>query len=132
MKKKFTICGIIIVMLIILGYFWWNMPVYFAKGINAAEVRELKILDENAERAVVLTPSGEMNYILDSLSDIQFKKSGISVGHMDYGLEITIIGNDGKVVSKFNINSDNVIGEGLFLYEAQSISTCYDYLESLF
>lgn len=132
MKKKFIICGIIIVTLVILGNFWWDMPVYFAKEINTAEVREMEILDENAKRAVVLTPSEEMSYILDSLSDIQFKKSGISVGHMDYGLEITIIGSDGKVVSKFNISSDNMIRRAPFLYEDQSESICYDYLESLF
>lgn len=131
MKKKVMIYVIIVTMLVLSGYFWWNMPVYFAKGIDAAEVRQMQILDKNAERAVVLIPCEEMNYILDNLSDIQFKKSGISVGNMDYGLEITIIGNNGKVVSKFDVNSDHMIGKEPFLYKAQSASICYEYLESL-
>lgn len=135
MKKKVTICSIIIDIIVLLGYLWWNVPVYFAKEINVTEVREIEIMeivDETNERAVVLIPSEEMNYILDSVADIQFKKSGISMGHMDYGLGITVIRNDGKVVSKFVINSDNVIQKSPFIYEAQSASICYDYLESLF
>lgn len=104
------------------------MPASF-NHVNAESVSEIEIFSGRTGRSATVTDSETIARICDALGGCDLRVDGVSLGHMGYGLRVTIHGATGA--QDFYVNSGDRARLDPFFYTARNGSIDFDYLNSL-
>ena len=132
MKKKYIILGIVVVLLLS-AFIWWNVPTSFLSSVNVNEITSIHVLNGNNGNAFDIESQEDILYIVDNIQKQSFEKDGVSLFRMGTLYTLSFYNGDGKPVSKFIVNGDDVIRKDPFFYRTNSdgLQAVIDYLDTL-
>lgn len=131
MKKKVVISVIAMLILISLAAIFYFAPKTFGKNVNPSDVNRIEIFDGNTGVSFTIDNPEEIKYIVENIQSNQMKKDGISFGRMGYGLKITCVNdNDKVIISEIILNSDDTIRKDPFFYKCDG-GLCFDYIKGI-
>ncbi|MDD7739368.1 MAG: hypothetical protein PUJ62_04755 [Lachnospiraceae bacterium] len=133
MKKKIAIILSVVVILLAGIAVWYNMPIDLM-NLDHDEVREIVVFNGNSGNITHITDKEQIQHIVDTLNDVEIKRSKLSVGYSGYSFKMTFYLSDGKEAGNWNnfiINSDDVIRKDPFFYSVTKGKLDYSYLENI-
>ena len=131
MKKKISILGSILFILIIIGVVYYFTPKTFGKGMNPSSVDHINVFDGNTGEGFTIDNPDDIKYIVENIQSKQMRRDGVSLGHIGYKFSVVFIDeNDKAIVPIFFINSNRTIRKDPFFYECDE-GVCIDYLSEL-
>lgn len=132
MKKKVSIFLAVALILIVGVAVWYNAPIDLI-SLEPDEVMEIVVFNGNSGNATHIKDKEQIQHIIDSLNDIEVKRSKPSVGYMGYSYRMTIYltnGNEADGWNNFIINSDDTIRKDPFFYSVVRGKIDYSYIEN--
>lgn len=131
MKKKVVIPVIAMLILISLAVIFYFTPKTFGKNVNPSDVNHIEVFDGQTGVGFNIDNPKDIKYIVENIQSYHMKKDGISFGKMGYGLKITCIDSNGKVIiPEIILNSDNTIRKDPFFYRCAG-GLCVDYIKEI-
>ena len=132
MKKKYIMLGIVVV-LMVSAFIWWNVPTSFLASVNANEIISIHVRNGNNGNSFEIESQEDILYIVDNIQKQSFEKDGFSLFNMGTLYTLSFYNADGKLISKFIVNSDDTIRKDPFFYRTNSsgLQTIIDYLNTL-
>lgn len=132
MKKKYIMLGIIAVILVS-AFIWWNVPTSFLASVNANEITSIYVRNGNNGNTFEIENQEDILYIVDNIQKQSFEKDGVSLFRMGTLYVLSFYNGDGKQVSKFIVNGNDVIRKDPFFYQTNGdgLQAVIDYLDTL-
>lgn len=131
MKK--CLLGIIIGLLVIFALIlvWWNVPKSFIKDENSTSISSISVFNGNSGNDFKIADKDSIQYVVNSIQGVSFKKSGISQFRMGYGYKLTFYDNNKNEIDIFIINSDNKIRKDPLFYSTADNMKLVDFLNDM-
>lgn len=129
-KKRAAVLAIIAaVLLLCVGLY--RMPKTFGKGVDPSRVQRIQVFDGQTGVGFTVDAPEDIRKIVENIQSIPMHRSGLSLGAMGYGLQITFVGeNDRDTVPLFFLNSETTIRKDPFFYRCDG-GLCFDELKAL-
>jgi hypothetical protein len=128
MKIKWTI---LLVMVVILGYIWWSLPVHFLDNVNANDVLSIEVFNGNSGENFTIENIDDISYIVSNIQNLAMERENVSIGYMGYSFRLKFYNNNDKKIDEFIVNSYSTIRKDPFFYKNTSGKLCVDYLNDL-
>lgn len=129
-KKSFFIIPIVL-LVIVIGGVWWNMPANFLKNISAEDVAYIKVFDGNTGKRFIIKGTDNIAYIVSNMKGRAMKKEKVSLGYSGTMFQLTFFNENDKVMSEFIVNYYDTIRKDPFFYKDATEGLCVDYLKNL-
>lgn len=112
---------------------WWFFPTRIV-SFQPSDVSEIYIIDRTHGEEVTITDPDDINHIITNLNSVSMRKSGLAFG---FGLyyDVTIYGQNGKILSAFVIQMTTEIKKGILFYRVYQSDGPYidiDFITSIF
>ncbi|MCM1049502.1 MAG: hypothetical protein NC433_13880 [Clostridiales bacterium] len=132
MKKQKTVLFFLAVIIIaaILLTAWYFTPKRFLGRAKAADVTSIYVVDGNNGNRFTIEEADEIRQVVENIQGIKMKRDKISIGYTGYSFRMDFIGENGKIIDSFIINSAGTIRDDPFFYRCDEI-LCFDYLKEL-
>lgn len=102
------------------------------KAVSTDEdIAKIRIFDGNTGNETIITDEAQIERVVGMLNDIQFKKTGVSIGYIGSGYNITYYNKQEEKAESFIINSDKQLRYEGFFYEPQNKDIDFTMLEEL-
>lgn len=131
MKNKWLIIiSMVIALLLAAGVYFWGRPVSLVAGVQPGNVEAIEVFDGNTGRVATITKEEDVEYIIDNLSSVTMKRTGVSLFRSGYHYRVTI---DLKIgVSKqFIVNGKVNVRKDPFFYGVYEGEIDCDYMEGI-
>lgn len=132
MKKKYIILGVV-VLLVASTFIWWSVPTTFLASVNANEITAIHVRNGNNGNAFEIKNQEDILYIVDNIQKQSLEKDRVSLFNMGTLYTLSFYNDNGKLISKFIVNSDDTIRKDPFFYRTNNggLQTIVDYLNTL-
>lgn len=132
MKKRYIILGIVI-LLIVIGFVWWNSETVFLKSVPSDSISVIEVRNGRTGNRFAISDPEDISYIVETMQGCSFHKSRISLFRMGTWLTLSFMDADGRTVSEFIINGNDVIRDDPFFYAIDhgDMADITDYLTNL-
>lgn len=120
MKKRLGIVLGVVGLGIILGVVWWNSSVSFLRHVDVEDVGGIQVRDGRTGSRFVVEERDDIGYIVGSIREETFHRTGISLFRMGTWYTLTFLDRDGRKISEFIVNNDDVIRKDPFFYHVDA------------
>ncbi len=128
MKMKWAI---LLVMVVIIGYIWWSLPIHFLDNVNANDVLSIEVFNGNSGENFTIENINDISHIVSNIQSLTMKREKISVGYMGTLYSLTFYDFNGKIIDQFIVNGYSTIRKDPFFYKNTTSKLCVDYLNDL-
>ncbi|WP_128894148.1 hypothetical protein [Longirhabdus pacifica] len=133
MKKwKKVLLIIISILLMFAGIFSLTFIPHKIITIDPSEVSKIEIFSGNSGDEITVTNENQIEHIISNLNEIRFQKNEFVFWRLGYDLNITIYNKNGKRYKEFIMNGNESIRYNFFIFEDNTKSIDYDYIDNLF
>ena len=134
MKRKCIVLGIV-VLLVVSALIWWSVPTTFLASVKENEITSIHVRNGNNGNAFEIERQEDILFIVDNIQKHSFEKDRVSLFNMGTLYTLSFYNSNGKLISKFIVNSDDTIRKDPFFYRTnsgglQTIVDCLDTLEN--
>ena len=132
MKKKYIMFGIV-VLLVASTFIWWSVPTTFLSSVNANEITAIHVRNGSNGNAFEIKNQEDILYIVDNIQKQSLEKDRVSLFNMGTLYTLSFYNDNGKLISKFIVNSDDTIRKDPFFYRTSNggLQTIVNYLNTL-
>ncbi len=131
MKKKFLIVISILIVIVLSGIIYWNVPASFMNEKTADDISAIDVFDGSTGNHFKITDKDDIEYILNQVQNSSFHKESISLGRMGYHFRLTFYKDEDNVIDRFIINSDDTIRKDPFSYHTTEGMNLVGFLEDI-
>ncbi len=128
-KRLLIILGIVSLIAIIYSLTYIPKKVI---SIDSTKVAEIVILDGSTGREVVFTDKADIEYIINDLNEVTFKKKNLSIGYMGFSFRAQFYNDQGKKLNELIISSEDKIRYRAFFWEARENTIDFDFIAKAF
>lgn len=129
MRKRKLLIFVPLAVLIIFGLTF--IP-HKAVKIDSSNVSKIIVFNGTTGDELEITKQSEIQYIIDNLNEVTFRKGKPSVGFMGFTFRTSFYNKEGKRIKELIINSKDQIRYKGFFYTADDKSIDYQYIENMF
>lgn len=118
MKKiALPVLGVIIFLTAMLAFHF-----FVPTNVTATDddIVKIRVFDGNDGTETIITSEAQIERIVTMLNDIEFLKTGVSIGYIGYSYDVTYYTASGEEVQQFIVNNEKQIRYEGFFYEAQN------------
>ena len=126
LKKLLSFTPLFIIIILIL---WYKSPI---NGIKCYPESVSKIDITYNERAIIITNTNDINFIIKSLNSISLNKSILKINQSKIGYEINIYSTNKNIINNLIIYSSETASIGNFYYTDKNIMLPYEYIKNLY
>lgn len=131
MKGRLLKAAALLAAVIICGAVWYMSPVHLMRSISAEDIGAVYVFDGSSGSDCTICDREQIEYIVNNLKGISFKRSGISLGKQGYRYRMTFKNVQGKTIDELIINSSGVLRRDPFFYRDKSNSLCEEYIGNI-
>lgn len=133
MKKKYILCGIILVLIIgiVATCSWYFTPKVFLKDVDVNEIASISVFNGSTGQQMTLEDTEEISTIVNNIQATKMKRGKISSTYKGYAFNLTFKDKNGNIIDSFIINSKTVIRDDPFFYENEKGELCLAFLQEL-
>ena len=117
MKKKVAIICCFIILILVAAFLWWNTPTTFLTSTEADEIISIQVRDGHNGNIYEISNPDDIQFIVKNIQSQTFEKEGISIFRMGTWFTLSFCNKDGKVITKFILNSDDTIRKDPLFYK---------------
>ena len=130
MKKNVKkLLGFIPIFIIIILILWYKSPI---NGIECYPESVSKIDITYNERAIIITNTNDINFIIKSLNSISLNKSILKINKSKIGYTVYIYSTNKNMINNFTIYSSETASIGNFYYTDKNVMLPYEYIKNLY
>lgn len=126
LKKLLSFTPLFIIIILIL---WYKSPI---NGIKCYPESVSKIDITYNERAIIITNTNDINFIIKSLNSISLNKSILKINQSKIGYEINIYSTNKNIINNLIIYSSETASIGNFYYTDKNVMLPYEYIKNLY
>ena len=130
MKKKLKkLISFIPLFIIIILILWYKSPI---NGIKCYPESVSKIDITYNERAIIITNTNDINFIIKSLNSISLNRSILKMNKSKIGYIIDIHSTNKNMIDNLTIYSSEAASIGNFYYTDKNVMLPYEYIKNLY
>ena len=126
LKKLLSFTPLFIIIILIL---WYKSPI---NGIKCYPESVSKIDITYNERAIIITNTNDINFIIKSLNSISLNKSILKINKSKIGYTVYIYSTNKNMINNLTIYSSETASIGNFYYTDKNIMLPYEYIKNLY
>ena len=126
LKKLLSFTPLFIIIILIL---WYKSPI---NGIKCYPESVSKIDITYNERAIIITNTNDINFIIKSLNSISLNRSILKMNKSKIGYIIDIHSTNKNMIDNLTIYSSEAASIGNFYYTDKNVMLPYEYIKNLY
>ncbi|MCD8500406.1 MAG: hypothetical protein LRY71_00355 [Bacillaceae bacterium] len=127
-KNKFLILAVPVLLFIAFGITFLPHRIV---NMDPADVAKITVFNGGTGKETVITNREDIDYIINNLNDVTFRKGNLSLMSMGFSFRTTIYDQKGRPMQKLTIESQDTIDYKWFFYQAVDQKIDYKYIENL-
>ena len=133
MKKKLAIICCFIILFFVVAFLWWNTPTTFLKSTEAGEIHSIQVRNGHNGNMYEISNPDDIQYIVNNIQSQSFEKEGVSLFRMGTWFTLTFCDKEGKIITKFILNSDDTIRKDPLFYKTdeEALQNIINYLNEM-